>query len=227
VRRRRRPENGSQTVTPYGTHLPILGTIQLIRQDRRRCRDVDWSALAGTVVGASVGICSTLLVTQLQWRHQRDSRCHELRRETYVGFLTALNKAYETLWALSWGENASELPRAGAAREILRINEVYENRQRVLITGSRPVGDACDQAFRSLKEVRDVLGLGHNTNSPAFRAADDSYRAAVLKLDTVIRIDLAIPGPDLGSVTFVRPETPSVTAEIPPRPSPSSPEAQS
>jgi hypothetical protein len=112
------------------------------------------------------------------------------------------------------------------AREILRINEVYESRQRVLITGSRAVADACEQAFQSLKEVRDVLGLGHDTDSPAFRAADDIYRAAVLKLDTVIRTDLAIPEPDLGSVTFARAETPLITAEIPPRPSPSPPEAQ-
>ena len=185
---------------------------------------MDWSALAGTVVGASVGICSTLLVTKLQWRHQRHDRWYEVRRETYVGFLTALNKAYETLSALSWGEYASELPRSGAAREILRINEVYESRQRVLITGSRSVVDACDQAFRSLKEVRDVLGLGHDTDSQAFRMADDNYRAAVLKLDTVIRVDLAIPEPDLGFVSFTRVEMPSSTAEIPPRPSPSSPE---
>jgi hypothetical protein len=173
-----------------------------------------------------VGICSTLLVTQLQWRHQRDSRWYELRRETYVAFLTALNKAYETLWALSWGQYPSQLPRAGAAREILRINEVYESRQRVLITGSRPAADACDLAFRSLKKVRDVLALGHNTDTAAFRAADDKYRAAVLKLDMAIRTDLAIPEPDLGPFTFRRAETPSIVADTPPLPPPSSPEVQ-
>lgn len=165
---------------------------------------MDWSGLVGTVIGAAVGISSTLVVTQLQWRHQRHDRWYALRRETYVSFLTALNKSYETLWALSLGEYTSELPLAGAAREILRINEVYESRQRALITGSRSVVAACEQAFQSLKGFRDVVGLSKPADSQAFKIADDGYRAAARRLASDIRIDLAVPEPDIGFVTFSR-----------------------
>jgi len=146
-----------------------------------------------------------MLVTRMQWRYQREDRWYEIRRETYVEFLTALNKSYETLWALSLGEYQSELPQVGAAREILRSNGVYETRQRVLITAPQPVIDACEEAFRRLKDVRDVVGIGEDTDSADFKKIDDLFRRAIRELDTTIRTDLTIHDPEISAVTFARP----------------------
>jgi hypothetical protein len=165
---------------------------------------MDWSAIVGTIVGASLGICSTLLVSRMQWRHQQDGRWYDIRRETYVDFLTAVNKSYEALWALGLGEYESSLPLLGASREILRSSGVYEARQRVIISAPQSVINACEEVFQRLKEVRDIIGNGHDADSREFKEVDGYYRLGILGLDKAIRADLHVRDPIAESFTFAR-----------------------
>jgi hypothetical protein len=156
---------------------------------------MQWITLLSTLLGALVGVGSTILVERT--RFSRDRRYHreEIRREAYASFLTELSRAYESLWSLGWGEYLMDQPRAAAARSILRDSGVYQARQRVVILAPQTVSAACNDAFDKLKAVRDALGAGGELESPEFRSADNAYKASVRDLLQVIRSDLQIQDP--------------------------------
>jgi hypothetical protein len=153
-------------------------------------------------MGASVGIGSTMLVERVKWHRDREQRWHEVRRLTYVEYLTALNRAYETLWALAWGEYQADREQNAVAREILRSSEIYETRQRVLISAPSFVIDPCEVTFQRLKEVRDLLGVGTVIESGEFKRADMAFRNDLRIFITAVRRDLGAYYPKLDDVEF-------------------------
>ncbi|MCZ4607648.1 hypothetical protein O3S80_28580 [Streptomyces sp. Lzd4kr] len=60
---------------------------------------MDWTTLAGTALGALVGIGSTLLADRARWRRDLADRTRQERRQIYVTVLTKYRLAYEDMYA--------------------------------------------------------------------------------------------------------------------------------
>ncbi|MGY6020538.1 hypothetical protein [Streptomyces spinosirectus] len=60
---------------------------------------MEWTTLAGTGLGALIGVSSTLLADRVRWRRDAAVRDHQERRDIYVTCLTKYRLAYESMYA--------------------------------------------------------------------------------------------------------------------------------
>ncbi|MFK0169111.1 hypothetical protein ACIQU5_09930 [Streptomyces sp. NPDC090306] len=92
-----------------------------------------WTALAGTGLGAVVGVGSTLLVDRARRLHDHAERSRQERKEIYVACLARYRLAYEAMHdAASAAEPGAPAP-AAAVRETFRASGCDEIRETALI----------------------------------------------------------------------------------------------
>jgi hypothetical protein len=159
---------------------------------------MDWlvSPLATLLGGGVIGAGSALLLDSVKTRRALKQQWQDARREVYVAYLTELSKAYESLWALAWGDYEDQSSdKKASARRIFRVGELYQTRQRLKITASSRVIAACDEAYTNLRSFRAVVGGGTETDSSDFLSSNQAYRASVQVLQEEIRRELRIPDP--------------------------------
>jgi hypothetical protein len=154
---------------------------------------MDWLPLASTLLGALIGVGSTLAVDRAKWRRDQERQARETRRTVYVEFLGALNTARESLWTLSRGIIPPGKRREDATREVLHESEVWITGERLLITAPQTVIDVADTATKELRHLRDVVSAGYTTESPELRQAESTYVDALMNLRATIRNDLDVP----------------------------------
>lgn len=162
---------------------------------------MSWSApllaLLGTVVGASV----TLLADRARWRRDQHLRRHEALRTSYGAYLAALHATSEEIRAVSLGEHAPETSRQSAARTAFRSAKLNIQREQLVLMAPEPVVRASDETFRTLRELRDVVGDGADRQAVEYQAILDRYQAALASLREAMRADLGSPTLS-GGITF-------------------------
>lgn len=157
---------------------------------------MDWlvSPLATLLGGGVIGAGSALLLDSVKTRRALKQQWQDAHREVYVAYLAELSKAYESLWALAWGDYEDQSSDKNAsARRTFRAGELYQTRQRLKITASSRVIAACDEAYANLRSFRAVVSGGAETDSSDFLASNQAYRASVQALQEEIRRELRIP----------------------------------
>ncbi|MBH5333463.1 hypothetical protein IHE55_01050 [Streptomyces pactum] len=154
---------------------------------------MNWLTLISTLLGAVVGVGTTLLADRARWGRERQAQTLEHRRALYGEFLTTLNLAQESLFAVSYGRHPAELTRDLAARAAFGSHQVYAVRERLVLSGCEPVVAAADAAFHRLKEFRDVVGSGAAPTSPEVMEAITAYAAELRTLRHAMRDDLGEP----------------------------------
>jgi hypothetical protein len=163
-------------------------------------RRVNWAALLallGTVVGASL----TLLADRVRWRRDQAQHRYEVRRDAYAVYLTALHAASEGVRAVSLGEHPPEAPRPSAARTAFRSANLSGSREQLVLLAPAPIVGAADETFRSLRELRDLVGQGGGLESPGYQQMLTRYQLALKRLRNAMRADLGTPALD-EDVTF-------------------------
>ncbi|REF99750.1 hypothetical protein DFJ67_5794 [Asanoa ferruginea] len=154
-------------------------------------------ALLGTVVGASV----TLFADRVRARRDQNLRRHETLRNAYGTYLGALHTTSEELRAVSLGEHAADVSRQSAARTAFRSAKLNIHREQLVLLAPERAVLAGDEAFRTLRELRDVVAEGGDLQSVEYQQVLDRYQAALGTLRDVMRADLGSPALGHG-VTF-------------------------
>ena len=158
---------------------------------------MSWIPVLATVVGAVVGLGSGLVVDQVRSGRDASAKALAVRRDAYVGYLSALHEANEAMRAVSLGEHAQELPRLAAARAACRTASVTMTREQLILLAPEPVILAADDAFRSLRALRDRIGQGESLTD--YEPVLEDYASHLHALRDATRRDLGVQGniPDI------------------------------
>ncbi|MER5225767.1 hypothetical protein [Streptomyces flaveus] len=154
---------------------------------------MEWMTLAGTGLGALVGVGATLLTERARWRRDSAERARQERKEIYVACLTTFRQAHESMRAVAFGDRLWEGEATAldaAVREALRASGCNEARDTAALFAAPEIVAAIDDAFVSLRRLMDVLAAGNGLGSAAFQEAQMAHRSAVRLAQAAMRRDL-------------------------------------
>ncbi|MFE3582688.1 hypothetical protein [Streptomyces vinaceus] len=156
---------------------------------------VDWGTLAGTVLGAILGVGSTLAVDRARARREKDVRGEELRRQVYGEYLAALSRTRGQLRDIAHIVDESPEQRARLARDTVRENGAYELRHQVQLCAPPEVLILTEQVHAALRDLRAQVLDGATSENEAYRAKRAAYETAARSLREAMRRDLDVtPG---------------------------------
>lgn len=158
-----------------------------------------WTTLLSAVVGALIATASTALLDRSRWRREQDDRLTGVRRALYGDYLACLSRARNAFRGLARDRDLPPAERERAARE--QFAPCYGMRYQVSITAAPDVYAASEDAFRRLRDVRDLAAAGTLAGDEAYSGGRAEYEAALTRLRAAMRRDL-------GSGSPVRPARP-------------------
>jgi hypothetical protein len=153
---------------------------------------MDWMPLLSTLTGAVIGISATLLADRNRWRREEARHTLEVRREVYTEFVTALKAAGEEIRAVALGDHMSESARDAAVREAFRSTGLYTASERLWLVGPPHVVEGGNEAYRSLRRIRDAYAQGVAIGSAEDAALIAQRRTAMSQMRERMREDLGI-----------------------------------
>ncbi|NNN34117.1 hypothetical protein HLK59_27900 [Streptomyces sp. S3(2020)] len=153
---------------------------------------MEWTTLAGTGLGALVGIGSTLLADRARWRRDSTEQSRQERKEIYVACLTTFRQAHEAMRAVATGDQSRDAVAVDAAvREAFRESGCNEVRETALICVPEELADSIEEAYLSLRKLRDVLAAGNPIDSTEYRESRQTHAQTVWAARSAMRRDLA------------------------------------
>lgn len=152
---------------------------------------MNWGTMVATVVGAVVGVGSTLIADRVRWRRDHATASAVERRQLYGQFLGALIATRMSLSELLRDDESGPDERQRRASSVLHGGGVYELRYQVMITAPAAVVEDVEEAFQSLRKLRDRVAEAESPASPAYGQARQQHREAVRKLTSAMREELA------------------------------------
>ncbi|WP_459186190.1 hypothetical protein [Streptomyces sp.] len=170
-----------------GQRKPLCG-----RSDSGKLRRMDWMPLLSTLTGAVIGIAATLIADRNRWRREESRQALELRREVYTEFVSALKAAGEEIRAVALGDHMSESARDAAVREAFRGSGMYTASERLWLVGPTQVVAAGNEAFHSLRRIRDAYARGVAVGSAEDAPLVAQRRTAMAQMRGLMREDLGI-----------------------------------
>lgn len=153
---------------------------------------MDWTPLAGTALGALVGVGSTLLADRARWSRDLADRTRQERRDIYVTVLTKYRLAYEAMHAAAVA-GRDELPavREAAVREAFRASCCDEARETALICAPQEMSDVLETVYATLRELQDVFAAGDPPlDSPELQEHRLRHAEAIWAARAAMRRDL-------------------------------------
>ncbi|MFD8146815.1 hypothetical protein [Streptomyces sp. NPDC059708] len=144
--------------------------------------------LVSAVVGALIATASAVLLDRTRWRRERDDRLLAARRVLYGDYLTGLSEARNAFRGLARDTDMAPADRARAARE--SFAPCYGVRYQMSITAAPGVLAASEEAFRRLRDVRDLAASGTRSDDEAYAEGRTAYEAALARLRDAMRRDL-------------------------------------
>ncbi|WP_424217483.1 hypothetical protein ACN20G_35550 (plasmid) [Streptomyces sp. BI20] len=149
---------------------------------------MSWMALAGAVVGALIATVSAVLLDRGRRRWEREVRLADVRRALYGEYLACLSRARNEFRALARDRAMGAAERERGAR--VGFAPCYEVRYQMSITAAPAVVVASEEAFRRLRDVRDLAASGVLVEDEAYVAGRVAYEAALARLRAAMRGDL-------------------------------------
>ncbi|MFJ8538765.1 hypothetical protein [Streptomyces sp. NPDC093591] len=155
---------------------------------------MDWTTLAGTALGALVGVGSTLLADRSRWRRDLSDRTRQERKQIYVTVLTKYRLAYEGMHAAAvTGRDRADGARetAAAVREAFRASGCDEARETALICAPQEMSDVLEKVYATLRDLQDVFAAGDPPlDSPELQERRLQHAEAVWAARAAMRRDL-------------------------------------
>lgn len=155
-------------------------------------RRMDWMPLLSTLTGAVIGITATLIADRNRWRREEARHAVEVRRAAYTEYASALKDAGEEIRAVALGDHMSESARDAAVREAFRGTGLHTASERLWLMGPPLVVAAGNEAFHSLRRMRDAYARGVALGSPEDRALTQQRRTAMAEMRHRMREDLGV-----------------------------------
>ena len=153
---------------------------------------MDWIPLLSTLTGAVIGISATVIADRNRWRREEARHALEVRREVYTEFVSALKAAGEEIRAVALGDHMSQSARDAAVREAVRGTGIYTASERLWLVGPPQVVAAGNEAFHSLRTMRDAYARGAAVDSAEVASLVARRRTAMAQMRHLMRIDLGI-----------------------------------
>jgi hypothetical protein len=153
---------------------------------------MDWMPLLSTLAGAVIGIAATLIADRSRWQREEARHALEVRREVYTEFVSALKAAGEEMRAVALGDHMSQSARDAAVREAVRGTGIYTASERLWLVGPPQVVAAGNEAFHSLRAIRDAYARGVAVDSAEAAPLTARRRAAMARMRHLMREDLGI-----------------------------------
>ncbi|MEV4611316.1 hypothetical protein AB0K43_01755 [Kitasatospora sp. NPDC049258] len=153
---------------------------------------MDWMPLLSTLAGAAIGIAATLFADRNRWRREEARHTLEVRREAYTAYVSALKAAGEEIRAVALGDYLSDAARDTAVREAFRATGLYTASERLWLVGPPAVVAAANDAFHSLRHLRDAYATGAPVGSPTDAPLLAARRTAMAHMRDLMRTDLGI-----------------------------------
>ncbi|MFE7275069.1 hypothetical protein [Streptomyces sp. NPDC057623] len=156
---------------------------------------MDWTTLAGTALGALVGVGSTLLADRARWRRDLTDRVRQERRDIYVTVLTKYRLAYEAMHAAAVAgrdeTDAARSARETAVREAFRASGCDEARETALLCAPQELSDLLEDVYATLRDLQDVFAAGDPPlGSPGLQERRLKHAEAVWAVRAAVRRDL-------------------------------------
>lgn len=156
---------------------------------------VDWTTPVSTLIGALVGVGSTLLSETVRSKRDRGQQLHQLRRQLYARYLEALTSTDSELQLLAVRQQTpvdeADLRTAWRSYSLLTLN--YE----IALVAPTPVAATADTAYRALRAMRNVIGTTEvtvstpgNSGSAEWRDVHRAYKDALAALRSAMRADV-------------------------------------
>ncbi|MFD8613465.1 MULTISPECIES: hypothetical protein [unclassified Streptomyces] len=149
---------------------------------------MQWMTLISAVVGALIATASAAVLDRSRWRREQDDRLLGARRTLYGDYLTCLSEARNTFRGLARNHDMGPVERARTARD--SFAPCYGVRYQMSITAASPVVTASEEAFRRLRDVRDLAAAGTLAGDEAYSGGRAEYEAALARLREAMRLDL-------------------------------------
>ncbi|RAG83566.1 hypothetical protein DN069_21465 [Streptacidiphilus pinicola] len=152
---------------------------------------MDLSSLATTTLGAAIGVGATLIADRTRWKRDHRSKEQDTKRQVYAEYLTALSRTRNELRLASRNPQVPAEERARMATEAFKAGGAYELRYQVAITAPPAVVEASTQAFRALRDLRDLVEAGITHREPSYLSSKEAWDLLFSELCRQIREDLA------------------------------------
>ncbi|WP_148589726.1 hypothetical protein [Streptomyces sp. WAC01526] len=149
---------------------------------------MEWTTLLATVLGATIGVGSTLLAERMRSAREAAVSQEARRHDLYAAYLAALSRVADELWSLGHGEDRTNLQ--ARAHDVWQRGDVYPLRYQMTIDAPDRIASASDACFRNLRAFRDVVGAGAEGGTDAFLEAQYRYDGALTTLRQGMRSDL-------------------------------------
>jgi hypothetical protein len=156
---------------------------------------MDFSAVLGTIVGAVVGVGSTLLADRARWRRDHDLRQMLIRRETYSDFLAALSQAHTNLRTISLQEHPDGVVPPGLLAAGILESGIWRMRQSLSLCAPSPIIELAITACDAMVSIQDALIVNPDHKGAPYLRARAGLWAANANLREAMRKDLGVPGP--------------------------------
>ncbi|MFF5896279.1 hypothetical protein ACFY8O_10205 [Streptomyces argenteolus] len=154
---------------------------------------MEWTALVATVVGAVIGVGTTLVTERVNWRRNADEQDRETLRTTAAQFLEALTEARDTISDASRSEHLPVDERAQHARAAFLTHGVHAKQYQLELLAPPEVAECARDAAHQLVLYRDAVAAGHLRDDAACTQARRAFREARQKLMGTLRASLVRP----------------------------------
>lgn len=151
---------------------------------------MDWGTLAGTALGAILGVSTTLIAERSRWQRESTAREQAVRQQLYAEYLGALSLTTHRLRDLKRSTGLTREERIEQAGEILGSTNAYHLRYQMLIIAPAQLGDAADKAFMRVRDLRDRFDGPDVSTDPDWPLTMSAVSEALDSLRRAMRADL-------------------------------------
>ncbi|MFJ4831451.1 hypothetical protein ACIP79_16225 [Streptomyces sp. NPDC088747] len=152
---------------------------------------MDWGTLAGTALGALLGVSTTLLGERSRWRRENTSRERAAKQQLYSEYLGALWLTRHRLRDLQRSAALTREERVKQSGEILGAGNAFQLLYQMRIVAPVPLDDVAAQAFRGLLRLRDRFDQPDVSTDPEWSATQTALSEALEALRQAMRSDLS------------------------------------
>ncbi|RRQ86327.1 hypothetical protein [Streptomyces griseofuscus] len=151
---------------------------------------MDWGSIVSTSLGAVIGIASTLATDQIRTRRGREDKDQAARQQLYGDYLAALARTRNQLRMAARPTGLPDEERLRRAAEAFHEGNAYELRYQIAVVAPREVVEASTAAFRSLRDLRDLVETGALHTSEDYVQARNRWELLLAELRIAMRRDL-------------------------------------
>ena len=150
--------------------------------------------MVSTALGALIALVAMMLNERVKWQREQVSNRRKQCHEIYASFLSALTEAHERMRGevVSPEHHDNLQSRAAAIREAFREANCYPLRYQLAIVAGQEVVDGGEAAFRTIRDIRDLLARGGQIESAEYKALRKQFGAGLRELQRRMRDELGV-----------------------------------